>query len=583
MQVYCLFPRSQANDSVDKSHIRTLVAHDSHTRLLVQSHWPSRSLTAAATDVDHQPQPNQHPFEFVHSIEYDIGLGPILALQSDSKRCWQHVRWHCVMGSPSFHQLRNSSLLRSADSQWQLFPGRSCTIDGRLVKNDNECGCSSPGQVISFRVSDRSLLPVFGIRLLAPINSKQPALRGLLELSALECQGDSDDIQSEFEDDCKDISHIELFECQSGQIIKAKHRCIFDHDQFGYQVGCRDVTQLRNCEKYVCGDEYVKCPNSYCIPPRYICDGKRDCIHGEDELACEQFECPGRYRCVESSACIYLQQLCDGIRQCPKGDDEWFCDARCPAGCTCVGLYVKCTHGNLTSVPAGLSPVVRKLDLTDNAIGPVLSRTELGLYARLGALVLRHNRLERVQAEQFAYLRNLYLLDLRDNRLLVLESRAFAGLGNVRWLLLSHNARLRVIEPTAFVGLRRLRSLNVSHSDLHVLHRHAFVGLRALKRLELRHNRLNVLESGAFAELRSLRRLDMRGNSISVFRQDVFESLRSLQQLHTDSFKFCCLVAPQLPFEQCLPQSDEISDCEDLMSSPLQRSFLWILGNFIDS
>lgn len=35
---------------------------------------------------------------------------------------------------------------------------------------------------------------------------------------------------------------------------------------------------------------------------------------------------------------------------------------------------------------------------------------------------------------------------------------------------------------------------------------------------------------------------------------------------------------PQVPLENCLPPPDEISSCEDLMSSPLQRSFLWVLG-----
>ena len=62
-------------------------------------------------------------------------------------------------------------------------------------------------------------------------------LEGYHLIGPLECEGDSDDISTDFEDDCKDISNIELFQCQSGQIIKAKQRCIFDHDQYGYQIG----------------------------------------------------------------------------------------------------------------------------------------------------------------------------------------------------------------------------------------------------------------------------------------------------------------------------------------------------------
>jgi hypothetical protein len=72
--------------------------------------------------------------------------------------------------------------------------------------------------------------------------------------------------------------------------------------------------------------------------------------------------------------------------------------------------------------------------------------------------------------------------------------------------------------------------------------------------------------------------LDLRGNPIDEFGKEMFVGLRQLRHLSTDSFKFCCLASFQIPFERCWPPPDEISDCEDLMSSPVQRSFLWILG-----
>ena len=562
---------------MDKNHIRTIIGHDSHTRMLVQSRWPR--MVYSLTGVSNTKSSKSFFFEYAHSVVYDLGLHPIRTLQLDSKGCWQFVRWHCSIGSPIFNPTLtvNSSRLRSADNVWHSFPFQ-CRIDGVFTSN---CHCQNGSQVISFRIDDKNLLPVLEVQLVAPVNEfANRELRGLHELSAIQCQGDSDDIQAEFEDDCKDISKIELFQCQSGQIIKAKYRCIFDHDQYGYQVGCRDVTQLRNCENHQCSDDYVKCPDSYCIPPRYICDGKRDCIHGEDEEQCEQFQCPGRYRCLESNYCIYLHQLCDGIRQCHKGDDEWFCHLRCPNNCECIGLYVKCSDANLTAPPEGLSIATRKLDLTDNHLGPILETTNFVPFSKLGELILRRNHIQRICPDQFMYLSNLYLLDLRENQLLIFESRAFAGLQNVRWLFLHDNPHLRLIEPKAFVGMQRLRTLNVSNADLRVLREQAFFGLKSLKRLILRSNQIRVIESGAFADLHKLQYLDMRGNTILGFRQDVFDSLRSLHMLNTDSFKFCCLVQQNLPFDQCLPQSDEISDCEDLMSSPLQRSFLWILGTF---
>lgn len=477
-------------------------------------------------------------------------------------------------------------------------------FDQCLQPNEHgSCTCENNTSAIDFLITNRTHLPIMEVRFVSPnlsttlitkpknqsmfifsndTNDKKNSwtLEGYHLIGPLECEGDSDDIQTDFEDDCKDISNIELFQCQSGQIIKAKHRCIFDHDQYGYQVGCRDVTHLRNCENYECTNtEYLKCPNSYCIPPRYICDAKKDCPNGEDEIRCEEFECPGRYRCIESTYCIYLNQLCDGIRQCQKGDDEWFCDIQCPDECECIGLYANCGYRNLTgNLSNQLSNRLRKLDLNGNQFGPYLDRLDLTPYTRLGELILRHNKIEVITSEKFIFLINLYLLDLSHNKIRVLESRAFAGLKNVKTLLLNDNPTLSVIESNAFVGLINLRQLNISHSSIHRLGSSAFAGLQKLQTLIFQSNNLNIIESGAFKDLTDLNYLDLRGNQIQQFKQDIFEKLTDLRTLHTDSFKFCCLVHNQLPFDQCLPLSDEISDCEDLMSSPLQRSFLWILG-----
>ena len=32
--------------------------------------------------------------------------------------------------------------------------------------------------------------------------------------------------------------------------------------------------------------DYVKCPNAYCIPIRFLCNDRVDCPQGEDERQC---------------------------------------------------------------------------------------------------------------------------------------------------------------------------------------------------------------------------------------------------------------------------------------------------------
>ena len=89
-----------------------------------------------------------------------------------------------------------------------------------------------------------------------------------------------------------------------------------------------------------------------------------------------------------------LSHLCDGIRHCPQGDDEWFCDLTCPNECECAGLYVSCRNLNLTTLPAAMPKNVKKLDLSDNGLGPDLSTVDFSPHVELGELILQRNGIE---------------------------------------------------------------------------------------------------------------------------------------------------------------------------------------------
>lgn len=377
-----------------------------------------------------------------------------------------------------------------------------------------------------------------------------------------------------------DWSKQNLSRCNSGNMINSSLRCLYEFDRYGYQIGCRDVTHLNDCADFQCKPhDYVKCSNSYCIPWRYICDGKWDCIMGEDEIGCARYVCPGQYKCANQSSCILLHQLCDGQPQCPMGDDEWFCDMQCPSNCHCIGQYVDCRNANLTSLITNyISRSVRKLDLSYNKLGPNLSSSDFNAYHDLGELILHHNGIEVLIPRKFNQLRNLYKLDLSYNQIHSVKRGAFANLRRVTQLLLESNPELVNIEPEAFLGLSSLQMLNISSSRILALRKNTFDGLTSLRYLLLRSNMIVEIEDGAFRSLTSLVSLDMRGNEIRHFTKSVFSDLKSLRNLSTDSFKFCCLVNQQIPSDRCLPLPDEISDCEDLLSSVLQRGCLWIAG-----
>ena len=372
---------------------------------------------------------------------------------------------------------------------------------------------------------------------------------GFFYVGPLECEGS---VKSTNPKECGLQTGVVLdFKCQSGQIIDQKYRCIYEFDQLGYQMGCRDVSHLRDCETYQCPVDYVKCTDSYCIPPRYICNGKWDCVGGSDEVGCARYQCPGQYKCANDSSCVLLHQLCDSIRHCPLGDDEWFCNLTCPDNCTCIGLFVDCRNANLERLPIELIPKeTRKLELTNNALGPNLTNADFSIFGDLGELILQRNDIQVIKARKFLQLTNLYKLDLRFNQIKVLESAAFAGLKKVTNLLLDHNPELSIIEPRAFVGLTSLRHMNISNINVEVLHENVFLQMSSLQTLVFRHNGLKVIEKGAFNELTSLISLDLRDNEMNTFPKDMFNPLKALRFLSTDSFKFCCLASNIVPFDR---------------------------------
>ncbi|XP_060558250.1 uncharacterized protein LOC132718555 [Ruditapes philippinarum] len=68
--------------------------------------------------------------------------------------------------------------------------------------------------------------------------------------------------------------------------IPAHLKCLYDVDSNGIILGCRSGSHLDHCESFQCLPNTVKCPGSYCIPLRFICDGTAQCPGGQDEDNC---------------------------------------------------------------------------------------------------------------------------------------------------------------------------------------------------------------------------------------------------------------------------------------------------------
>ncbi|XP_045163842.2 G-protein coupled receptor GRL101-like [Mercenaria mercenaria] len=75
--------------------------------------------------------------------------------------------------------------------------------------------------------------------------------------------------------------------CSVGKSTESTKECLYDLDENGITTGCRSLNHLQNCENVSCPAQHFKCPESYCVPLMYVCNGRIDCPGGQDETYCE--------------------------------------------------------------------------------------------------------------------------------------------------------------------------------------------------------------------------------------------------------------------------------------------------------
>ena len=114
-------------------------------------------------------------------------------------------------------------------------------------------------------------------------------------------------------------------------------------------IPCRTGGHLENCAKFECNMKF-KCPDSYCVPWSYVCDGKWDCAFGEDEVintVCGgEVICEKMFKCRnQQHRCISIGNVCNNEVDCPYYDGESFCELKliqCPESCSCLIFAITC-------------------------------------------------------------------------------------------------------------------------------------------------------------------------------------------------------------------------------------------------
>ena len=302
------------------------------------------------------------------------------------------------------------------------------------------------------------------------------------------------------------------------QCFKVHQMCLYDHDEFGRIAHCRDASHLFNCEWIECTNT-VKCPSSYCIPIRKVCNGIKDCINGEDELDCKNNICPGHLKCSGTQFCIHPREVCDGIPHCPNSDDEMMCDVKeCPEGCQCGGYSAVCRGDNLLYTPIFLTAKMRYISLGHKyMINPDFSN--LTFITELLILDLAGSGISGICGSfqyVFPFYDSLFALYLQDNVITYLASGCFHHLSSLSVLEL-HGNPLKQISDGAFQKLY-------------------------LQVLVIRNTSLSVLSDNIFGGMRRLRLFDMEGIHLEYADKGLSEALISADGIYADDTRLCCIV-----------------------------------------
>ena len=252
----------------------------------------------------------------------------------------------------------------------------------------------------------------------------------------------------------------------------------------------------------------------------------------------------------------------------------------CPAECSCQGFGINCTRAFPSGVNStiNISPATRLLDVSNNpGIYHYLSLDSANV-RNLIYLNLSSCRITALSVSVFENFWNLRNLDLSHNLIGKISSGLFLSIQKLEKLSLSFNVEILTIETEAFRGLDSIHHLKFESLQVDLLSKAAFAFLD-LDILDLSGNVISKIDNNAFETLRT-KRLYLKGTDIHTFGSDLFKGLEQIDYLFTDDFKFCCFRPYYLTAENCLPQQNEFSSCDDLMRNGILRSFIWIIGVF---
>ncbi len=341
---------------------------------------------------------------------------------------------------------------------------------------------------------------------------------------------------------CSNGGHIP---CRKGhsRCFEVDEICIYKLNNFGHLLPCRTGEHLQICIEFECNMMF-KCPQQYCIPWRYVCDGNWDCPSGTDEKLCSH-NCSFMFACKISELCVHLGDVCNQETDCPLGDDEILCSLcklTCPPSCDCLAFAVSCRRTDislfvLTSIISYRAVFIEEATVSFSGLAKSFPKS-------FRVLVVTNTNLKDICSLMFDVFK-IMTVDASTNQIKVLFYGCFRNLPHLKVVKLNSN-KIDSVVKDALVDLISLSMLNLSSN--HLLR----ISIEAVQNSPI------------------LKILSLMNNSFTEITTDIFKNL-TLQLLETDDFHLCCL-KPRKAL--CSTQIPWYFSCESLFVLKTMKVFL---------